>query len=216
MLDALPQGFVYLEQIAPNIRQEMRYASDHNLIGRPLKGYETAACVITRTAAEALKQIQHELQTQHHLSLIVYDCYRPVRAVEDLKTWSFDVQDQKHKAQYYPNIEKKDFLKLGYIAEKSSHSRGSTVDLSLYDPTEKKPLDMGTEFDFMDPRSHPSYTGISKMQWEHRRILKDLMHKHGFAGIETEWWHYTLVKEPYPDTYFDFVIQTPLKPISTS
>lgn len=225
---ALPAGFVYLKDIDPTIQQDIRYASSHNFIGRPVTGYTTNQCILTKPAALALSQVQHALQPLH-LSLKVYDCYRPQRAVNDFINWSQQPEDQTMKMEFYPRVNKSDLFRLGYIAAQSGHSRGSTVDLTLvpiptpaqqtYSP--KQPLvscyapyqqrfrdnsiDMGTGYDCMDVLSHNNATGISKIAKHHRLLLKTLMKKSGFIPYQKEWWHFTLRNEPYPDKYFDFL-----------
>jgi D-alanyl-D-alanine dipeptidase len=198
----LPNHFVYLQDIDPTIVQDIRYFSDNNFIGRLIKGYQKASCILTKHAALALSSVQKTLKQQHpQLTLVVYDCYRPQTAVDDFIAWSQDKSDHKMKAKYYPNVDKADFFTLGYVAAKSAHTRGSTVDLSI------QSLDMGTHFDFMDPRSHHGSTDITEQQTYNRLILKHLMEKNGFKPYHTEWWHYTLINEPYPDTYFNFPVE---------
>lgn len=203
---ALPEGFVYLKDVEPSIQQDLKYLSDDNFLGRPVKGYIEPKCILTVEAANALKQIQAELKPQG-LGLKVFDCYRPQTAVNDFITWSEDASDQKMKARYYPHIDKKDFFTLGYAGKKSSHTRGSTADLTIIRLDDNSELDMGTVFDFMDPLSHPNNKDVSKTAYENRMKLADLMIKNGFDPYPLEWWHFTLVNEPFPDTYFDFLIE---------
>ena len=226
---ALPKGFVYLQDAIPTIKQDMRYVGDHNFIGRPLKGYKAGQCILTREAAEALAYAQTEL-AQSGLSLKVYDCYRPKMAVDDIMQWSKQEKLQMMKAEFYPNINKADFFKLGYVVEKSGHCRGSTVDLTIvpiatpaqpeYHSGDKlvacfasyqkryrdNSIDMGTGFDCMDPASHPTSQSINSTAYQHRMLLRSVMIRHGFAPIEEEWWHFTLKQEPYPTTYFNFPV----------
>jgi len=207
---ALPKGFVYLKDVDPTIIQDMRYATDNNFIGRPIKGYHAPQCILTREAARALSKLQQQLR-QQSLGLKVFDCYRPETAVKDFVAWSQDFTDQKMKQDYYPNINKSDVFKLNYVAEKSGHSRGSTVDLtivhlqlhSIKDPVE---IEMGTHFDFLDKTSHPLAENVTRKAHYNRLLLQHLMQEHGFKPIDTEWWHFTLVDEPFPDTYFDFSV----------
>lgn len=203
----LPADFVYLHQVDSSIKQHIVYATDDNIIGQPLHGYKKQVCILTKQAAQALSSIQKELKEKHHYELFIFDCYRPTQAVDHFKTWSLDVSDQKNKTLYYPNIDKKDFFKLGYVAEKSNHSCGSTVDLTIIDSNTGKELDMGTRFDFMDPLSHPNNRDITPAQYDNRQLLKQIMKKYNFVGIETEWWHFTLQHEPYPQQYFNFVVE---------
>lgn len=203
---ALPQHFVYLQEVAPTIIQDVRYFSDNNFIGRPIKGYHAAQCIITKQAGAALAKAQEELLAKG-MSFKVFDCYRPATAVQDFIAWSKVADDQKMKKIYYPNVNKADFFKLGYVAEKSGHTRGSTVDLTIVKLPEKAELGMGTPFDYMDELSHslnPAITGDAR---SNRLMLRELMIKAGFEPYEFEWWHFTLKDEPFPDTYFDFPVE---------
>lgn len=203
----LPVDFVYLHQIDSSIKQHIAYATNDNIIGRPLDGYKKPICILTKQAALKLSAIQKELKEKYHYEILVFDCYRPVQAGTDFKNWSLDLDDQKNKNLYYPNVDKKDFFKLGYVAEYSNHSNGSTVDLTIIDSKTGKELDMGTRFDFMDPLSHPDCRDVTKEQYENRQLLKQIMNKHGFVGIKTEWWHFTLENHPFPGQYFNFVVE---------
>lgn len=226
MAQTLPENFVYLADIAPQIRQDMRYAGDHNFVGRPITGYEAAECILSRPAAEALRDASIELAEQN-LVLRVYDCYRPARAVADFATWARDIDDLAMQAEFYPRVDKSRLFELGYIAERSGHSRGSTVDLTiepadsaptpwaqgealldcaLPDRYPDNPLDFGTGYDCFDNHAHHGAAGINPEAEENRKMLADLLDRHGFAPYAEEWWHYTLRDEPFPDTYFDFVI----------
>jgi D-alanyl-D-alanine dipeptidase len=225
---ARPADFVYLRDVAPTIVQDIRYAGYHNFLGRPVAGYEAPECILTRRAAEALAKVQAELEA-NELTLRVYDCYRPQRAVNDFIAWSKVVSDQRMKTEFYPRVDKALFFKLGYVAAKSGHTRGSTVDLTIerlppraasaYAPGDPLvsciapyiqryhdgSLDMGTGFDCMDELSHPG-AEVGSIAEAHRRLLEHMMEKNGFKGIKEEWWHFTLAGEPYPKTYFDFPI----------
>jgi D-alanyl-D-alanine dipeptidase len=200
MVITLPPGFVYLKDIDPSITQDVKYFSHDNFIGRPIKGYEAAECILTKEAALALSEVQQKLKPQS-LSLKIYDCYRPQSAVDDFITWSQDISDQKMKAYYYPHVDKTDFFKLNYLAAKSSHSRGSTVDLTI------DGLEMGTHFDYMDELSHPLNPNLHKKIKHNRLFLRNLMINSGFEPLYTEWWHFTLRDEPFPDTYFNFPVR---------
>ncbi len=205
---ALPQGFVYLNDVDASILQEMKYLTDDNFLGRPVKGYVAPRCILTAPAAAALAKIQKQMNAQG-LSLKVFDCYRPQIAVDDFVAWSED-ECEKMKTRYYPNITKKEFFTLGYASERSSHTRGSAVDLTLVrldKGSEVSELDMGGIFDFMDPLSHPDNKNISAEAYENRMMLRSVMLENGFEPIETEWWHFTLVDEPFPETYFNFVVE---------
>lgn len=225
--NSMPADFVYLRDIDPTIIQDVRYATAHNFMGRPIKGYAAAECILTRAAAQALTQVQKEL-LQSNLSLKVYDCYRPQMAVDDFIAWSKQAHDQKMKAEFYPRVNKADFFTLGYVAAKSGHSRGSTVDLTivplaaasqtqqghaLIDCTASytqrfadDSIDMGTNFDCMDELSHNDNRAISTVAYYNRQLLRAVMEAHGFMSYQPEWWHFTLKAEPYSDTYFNFPI----------
>lgn len=203
---ALPQGFVYLKDVDSTIIQDIKYFTADNFIGKPVKGYEAPTCILTEQAAKALSILQQSLKDKQ-LSLKVYDCYRPQMAVDNFIVWSKDIKDQKMKAEYYPNVNKADFFKLGYVAEKSSHTRGSTVDITLVHLTDKQELNMGTHFDYMDELSHPSSDRIHGQAKTNRLLLQKLMQESGFSPLETEWWHFTLKNEPYPNTYFNFLVK---------
>lgn len=201
----LPNGFVYLEDVAPSITQDIRYLGSNNFIGAPVDGYLAPRCILTLPAAMAVAKINDSLNKQG-LGLLVFDGYRPLRAAKHFERWSLDIDDQKTKRDYYPNIDKRDFFKLGYVAFPSSHNRGSTVDLTIIDLKDQQALEMGTPFDFMDPLSHPDNSAVSKEAFENRQLLKNTMREFGFIGIETEWWHFTLQDEPFPECYFDFLV----------
>ncbi|MBN1276309.1 MAG: M15 family metallopeptidase [Deltaproteobacteria bacterium] len=205
----LPDGFVYLEDIIPDVVLDMRYCSEDNFIGRPIDGYQRPCCIISKEAAGALKSVQDELK-RFSFGLKVYDAYRPQRAVDHFVRWANNLQDTKMKAVYYPDVEKRNLFSDGYIAKKSGHSRGSTVDLTIvyFDENgEAHELDMGTGFDFFSPRSWPSDPTMKPEQRASRMLLQSVMEKHGFRRYEKEWWHFTLVNEPYPDTYFNFEVR---------
>ncbi len=203
---SLPQGFVYLNDIDKTILQDMKYLTDDNFLGRPVKGYIEPHCILTERAANALAAVQKQLKSQG-LALKVFDCYRPQTAVDDFIAWSENPADQKMKERYYPHINKKDFFDLGYTAKKSSHTRGSTVDLTIVNLNDNTELDMGTIYDFMDPLSHPDNQEVSETAYKNRMILREVMTTNGFSSFDTEWWHFTLINEPYPDTYFNFDVE---------
>lgn len=203
----IPHGFINIQDAVPGIAVELRYFTDDNFVGEPIDGYESTHCYISVEAADALKQVQFELEPLG-LRLKIFDAYRPQRAVDHFVRWAEDLEDTKMKARYYPEVEKKNLFRDGYIAAKSGHSRGSTVDLTLVSllPDESVELDMGTPWDYFGPRSWPSSTEVSTEQHAHRMLLQSLMVKHGFRPLAEEWWHFTLVDEPYPETYFDFPV----------
>jgi len=206
---ALPPGFVYVDDAVPEVKQEIRYATPHNFVGRPIDGYLKPRAILTRQAAEALKAVQAELKP-FGLGLKVFDAYRPQRAVVQFVRWAEDLGDTTMQWEFYPTVEKKNLFKDGYIAARSSHSRGSTVDLTLAPlagATPGEELDMGSPFDFFGPQSWPDSPAIGPSQRAHRLLLRTLMLKHGFNPYPQEWWHFTLKNEPFPDTYFDFPVE---------
>ena len=206
---SLPGSFIYVNEIIPDIQVELRYFTSHNFVGERIDGYQASRCILTREAAEALKGVQDDLKP-FGLGLKVYDAYRPQRAVDRFVKWAKNLNDTKMQQEFYPQVRKENLFKEDYIAEKSGHSRGSTVDLtivSLTGPEAGTDLDMGTGFDFFGPESWPDYAGISAGPRAHRMLLLLVMEKHGFKPYPKEWWHFTLKDEPYPDIYFDFPIR---------
>lgn len=206
----LASGFVYLSAVDASILQDVRYACSDNFLGRPVRGYLAPVIIMTQAAANALASVQDKLRTQQ-LSLKIFDAYRPKMAVEDFVMWSADANDQKMKQQYYPHVNKADFFRLGYVAELSSHTRGSTVDLTIVaidaEGRESQELDMGTPFDFMDDSSNALSNAVSETAQKNRMLLRQLMIDAGFKPYDMEWWHFTLENEPYPDTYFNFAVE---------
>lgn len=203
-----PKDFVYLNDIDPSIRQDIRYFTPNNFTGRPVPGYKKGVCLLTTAAANQLLLIQQQLK-EKGLGLKLFDCYRPQMAVNSFIHWAKDLGDQLMKSQYYPTRHKANLFKEGYIAKRSAHSRGSTVDLTLIDLSQDQEMDMGTPFDFFDERSHAHYTGqgITPQQIKNRSLLREIMTSYGFRPIRTEWWHFELKKEPYPDQYFNFPVE---------
>lgn len=202
----VPNSFVNLKKQIPNLEIDLRYYGSHNFLRRPVKGYEANKVFISKEAANALVQIQKELN-QHGLGIKVFDAYRPQQAVNNFKEWALDIADTAAKKEFYPDVDKRNLFKLGYIAEKSGHSRGSTIDLTIVNLKDKNELDMGTGFDYFGEPSHHDYSNLSTQQKNNRKLLKDIMEKHGFKSIEEEWWHYTLKNEPFKDQYFDFKVR---------
>ncbi|MFF5343017.1 M15 family metallopeptidase [Streptomyces althioticus] len=224
-----PRDFVALHSVDPTILHEIRYVTPHNFVGERIDGYRQPLCILTRPAAEALRTAQRRLLPQGY-SLKVYDCYRPQRAVDHFVRWAEDLGDQTMKAEFYPNVDKTRLFADGYIAEKSGHSRGSTVDLTLvklparparpYRPGEPltpcfapkderfpdNSLDMGTGYDCFDTLSHTLDPRITGEQRANRMLLKNTLEDLGFVNLAEEWWHYTFKPEAYPDTYFDFPV----------
>ena len=201
-----PSGFVLLADYVPHIVQEIRYYSTYNFIGERIDGYEEPCALLTVEAARALKNVSSELIVQG-LRLKIFDAYRPVRTVKQFMLWGIEDQDIRMKPYFYPDLEKQALFSEGYIASQSSHSRGSTVDLTLLDMQTGKELDMGSPFDLFSPISHPDCRTITDEQFENRMTLQRAMLRSGFEPIDCEWWHFTLKNEPYPDTYFTFPIQ---------
>jgi len=202
----LPDGFVYVKDIIPDIHVELRYRTDYNFVGKPIDAYNSNCLILTQQAAEALRLVQDELK-EAHLSLNVYDGYRPQKAVNHFMRWARELNDTITKSIFYPNIKKRSLFKAGYIATRSGHSRGSTVDLTLMDSRTGEVLDMGSPFDFFGEASWVAYPNITAQQKENRQILQKVMLKHGFRSYSKEWWHFTLRWEPFPKTYFDFPIE---------
>ncbi len=204
-------AFVDAATVVPGLAVEMRYAGTHNFVGAKITGYEKTVCLLTREAAAALAKAQIALASSG-VGLRVFDCYRPARAVAHFVRWSRDLKDTKTKGEFYPDVDKSDLFRDGYISYRSGHSRGSTVDLTLVDilpgPDGKlRERDMGTTFDFFSPFSAPSDKRVSEEARSNRRLLADAMKKAGFVPYGKEWWHFTLANEPFPQTYFDFVVE---------
>lgn len=219
----LPEDFVRLSELAPSIPQDIRYHGKHNFLGTRVEGYEAAHCILTRPAAQALLRAQQALAPEG-LSLLVFDCYRPQRAVAHFMRWARTPDDAMLRALYYPRLDKRALLREVYIADKSGHSRGSTVDLTLVraesyrsasghdgcqpaSARQSAMLDMGSGFDCFDPLSHTDNDGITPAQRANRQRLKAAMKQAGFHNYSREWWHYILNREPYPETYFDFPVR---------
>jgi len=228
--DKMPERFVDIKDVIPQIQLDIRYSGQHNFVGQKVDGYLAPKCFLTKEAAEALAGVQKDLEP-YSLSLKIYDCYRPQRAVNHFVRWATEIENTKTKKEFYPTVDKRNLFKDGYIDSKSGHSRGSTVDLTIvplpapiqpeYIPRQKlyecylpaakrfadNSIDMGTGFDCFYELSHTANINIGRQQKINRLLLKSLMEKHGFRNYDKEWWHFTLKNEPYPDTYFDFVIE---------
>lgn len=202
----MPEDFVLLAEAVPDIILEIRYYSSYNFVGARIDGYEAPVAIMTKEAAGALKEVSDELIDRGYC-LKVYDAYRPQRAVAHFVRWAQNVDDVKMKPSFYPDVDKSRLFELGYIMEHSGHSRGSTVDLTLVEIASGKELDMGGPFDWFGDLSHPDYQDITDVQKANRAILRDAMLRHGFKPLDSEWWHFTLAEEPYPDTYFNFPIR---------
>ena len=194
-----PSDFVVLADYVPGIIQEIRYYSTYNFIGDRIDGYEEPCALLTKEAARALKSVSNEMNVRGY-RLKIFDTYRPARAVRHFVLWGIEDLDLRMKPYFYPDLEKQELFAKGYIASQSSHSRGSTVDLT------GKEVDMGSPFDMFSEVSHPDYRGITEQQYDNRMILQQVMVRNGFIPIDCEWWHFTLKDEPFPDTYFDFPV----------
>jgi len=199
-------GFVTLANVVPNILQDIRYYSAYNFIGRRVNGYEQPVALLSRRAAESLIPAAKKA-AQQGLVIKILDAYRPQRAVDDFVRWVEDEGDVRMKPWFYPDTEKSSFYALDFIGKHSAHSRGSAVDLTLVDMKTGVDLDMGGPFDFFGARSGFSFEGLTPIQAENRRFLRRLLTAHGFKPLEAEWWHFQLIDEPYPDTYFDFPVR---------
>ena len=226
---SIPEGFVEIREIIPDVSLDLRYLTNHNFLGVPVDGYRTEKCYITKAAADSLEKVQTELK-KFNLSLKIYDAYRPQRAVDHFVRWAKDLSDTLTKKEFYPTVDKSRLFVDGYIAEKSGHSRGSTIDLTIvpiplpyqpefdinnqcecFESTDKRfkdnSIDMGTGFDCFHSLSHTENINLTPQQRANRLLLKSLMNKYGFKNLAEEWWHFTLQNEPYPSTYFDFIIE---------
>lgn len=202
----LPAGFSYVHEVVPAAVLEVRYFSDDNFVGAIIDEYEDPRVILTTPAAQALASVQNDLQ-QFGLGLKVFDGYRPQGAVDHFVRWGRDLEDTRMKSEYYPDVDKKNLFRNGYIAEKSGHTRGSTVDVTIIDLATGKELDMGTPFDFFGPKSWPNNLRMPTKVRANRALLQQVMAKNGFKPLKEEWWHFTLKNEPYPDTYFDFPVK---------
>lgn len=225
----IPEGFVEIREVIPDIILDLRYLTNHNFLGVPVEGYKSEKCFITKKAADSLAKVQAELK-RFGLSLKIYDAYRPQRAVNHFVRWAKDLSDTLTKKEFYPTIDKSKLFEDGYIAEKSGHSRGSTIDLTIipiplpYQPAfdvndqcecfesidkrfKDNSIDMGTGYDCFNVHSHTENPELTPQQRANRLLLKSLMDKYGFKNLPEEWWHFTLRNEPFPITYFDFEIE---------
>ena len=198
--------FVNISDYIDNIILEIRYYSTYNFVGKRIDGYKYPVALLTKEAAESIKIVNEKLNKKGYC-LKVYDAYRPSKSVDHFVRWAKDIDDIKMKDIFYPNVDKSKLFELGYIAKRSSHSRGSSVDVTLVDMKSGKELDMGSPFDYFSEMSHPSCKNISVEQYNNRKMLNYFMTSNGFIALDTEWWHYTLADEPYPDTYFDFDVE---------
>ena len=202
----LPAGFVDAAVVVDGLVVDMRYFGDNNFVGVRIDGYERPRCLLSAPAANALAAIQRNLSTRG-LGLKVFDCYRPARAVAHFMRWAQNIHDQKRKAEFYPDLDKRDLFRLGYLAARSGHSRGSTVDLTLVRRADNAELDMGTVYDFSGRQSWVADKSVSVEAQRNRALFAEAMTRGGFRPYHKEWWHFTLANEPFPDTYFDFPVR---------
>lgn len=225
---SLPNNFVYLDDFIPNVVIELRYNSSFNFLGRNVDGYKNNKCIVTQNMAEALKKVQNDLQAMG-LGLKIYDAYRPQIAVDHFLRWANDETDTLTKKEFYPTLTKRELLEKVYIATKSSHTRGSAIDLTIisFPPSKQESfkienqwdcskgnsgsqrdnsLDMGSSYDCFHKISHTNSVIVTPQQRANRLLLKSLMEKHGFKNYYKEWWHYNFIEEPFPETYFNFPV----------
>ena len=200
-------GFVLLADYVPSVIQEIRYYSTFNFIGERIDGYEEPCALLTKEAARALKEVSNQMIVKGY-RLKIFDAYRPARAVKHFVLWGIEDLDLRMKPYFYPDLEKQELFRQGYIAKQSSHSRGSTVDLTLFDMKTGQELDMGSPFDLFSEISHPDNKSVTEKQYNNRMLLQNAMTRSGFVPISCEWWHFTLADEPYPETYFDFPVSS--------
>ena len=198
--------FVEITEVIPDAILEIRYYSTYNFVGTRIDGYRQPTALLTREAADSLRAVSDDVLAQGY-RLKIYDAYRPQCAVDHFVRWAADVSDTLMKPFFYPDLDKSVLFEQEYIMEKSGHTRGSTVDLTLFDMATEKEVDMGGTFDWFGEESHPDYTGITPQQFANRMILREAMLRHGFKPLASEWWHFTLADEPYPDTYFTFPVR---------
>ncbi|TXG35680.1 M15 family metallopeptidase [Seonamhaeicola maritimus] len=202
----LPEGFVHVSDVIPDLEIELRYFTKNNFVGKRIDGYNSNKLILTKETAGALKLVHEDLQNQN-LCLKVYDGYRPQRAVNHFISWAKDLDDTINKSTFYPDVDKLNLLKEEYIAARSGHSKGSTVDLTIIDANTGKAIDMGSVYDFFGVESWVNFDGITVKQKANRLLLQEVMAKYGFKNYPKEWWHFTLKNEPFPNTYFDFPIE---------
>jgi len=202
----LPKGFTYIQDKIPTIELDIRYYGSNNFIGQPIDGYLAPKAILSNHALTALIKVQKVLKP-FGLGLKVFDAYRPQKAVDHFVQWGLDLNDTLMQNEFYPTVEKKNLFKEGYIAKKSGHSRGSTVDLTIIDLETKQELDMGSPFDFFGKASWVTYKNITSQQRANRILLHTIMVQHGFNSYAQEWWHFTLKNEPYHRKYFNFNVQ---------
>ncbi len=212
--------FVNITDVVPDALLEIRYFSTYNFVGARIDGYLEPVALLTRVAADSLRAVSEDLK-RHGYALKIYDAYRPQMAVDHFMRWAQNTTDTLTKAYFYPYLSKEEVFEKQYVAKRSGHSRGSTVDLTIMDMKTGKDVDMGGTFDWFGPESHPNYCGdpetleykpqeggITSEQFYNRMVLRTAMMRHGFKPLDNEWWHFTLKNEPFPDTYFAFPVRT--------
>lgn len=199
-------GFVSVSDADPDVILEIRYFSTYNFIGERIDGYISPIALLTKEAAGALRRASSDFKKMGY-RIRVFDAYRPQRAVDHFVRWARDLEDVRMKEIFYPDVDKENLFREGYIARHSGHSRGSTVDITLFDMARGADADMGSCFDYFGDISHSDYEDISKEQLDNRKLLREVMIQNGFIPLREEWWHFTLKDEPYPDTYFDFPVK---------
>lgn len=212
------ENFVNITDVVPDAILEIRYYGTYNFVGKRIDGYQQPTAMLTRQAADSLLAVSNDLK-QMGYRLKIYDAYRPQMAVDHFVRWGKDLNDTLMKRYFYPNVDKSRLFELDYIAEKSGHTRGSTLDLTIFDMNTEKEVDMGGTFDWFGTESHPDCGGnpetgvyrpndtISEAQFNNRMVLRNAMMRHGFKPYSSEWWHFTLKNEPFPDTYFNFPVK---------
>jgi D-alanyl-D-alanine dipeptidase len=198
--------FVMLADAVPDAILEIRYFGTYNFVGTRIDGYLEPTALLTREAADSLQAVSKDVMALGY-RLKIYDAYRPQKAVDHFVRWAANIPDTLMKPYFYPDLDKSVLFVKGYIAKKSGHTRGSTVDLTLFDMNTEKEVDMGGTFDWFGPESHPDFRGITPAQFANRMILRRAMMRHGFKPISSEWWHFTLKNEPFPNTYFTFPVK---------
>ena len=217
--------FVTVTDVVPDVILEIRYFGTYNFVGTRIDGYEEPTALLTRQAADSLRAVSDDVKAQGY-RLKIYDAYRPQKGVDHFVRWAEDIADTLMKPYFYPDLDKRVLFPQDYICLKSGHTRGSTLDLTLFDMATEKELDMGGTFDWFGPESHPDFCGnpetgqytgdnsksprgrsITPAQFANRMILRRAMMRHGFKPFDTEWWHFTLSDEPFPDTYFTFPVK---------
>lgn len=204
--EAAQAGFCRIKDSIPDIVIDMRYYGTHNFVGRRIDGYEAPVPMLTKEATSALRKVADELRSKGY-RLKIYDAYRPQCAVDHFLRWAQDPADTLMKSEFYPDIDKPDIFRRGFVARKSSHTRGSAVDMTIVHAKTGEDVNMGGTFDFFGDSSHADYEGVTAEQHQNRVLLREVMMKYGFKPVRGEWWHFMLLNEPYSDTYFTFPVK---------